>query len=207
MALDPFGGALAGLFGSAASSAGSYAMMKSQQAFQKKMYRNRYQFTMKDMEAAGLNPILAYKQGAGSVGSQGGTPSLSNPGLAAVEGAKGASASQLNKAQKNLAEESAGERRTQSLLNVEKTRLINAQATREQIMSPFWDLVGRAVKGGTRMFEDEAVPEATKAVDQWLADPRLKEATRPGRTNSARDAKQRGEAFDKLIERITPRRK
>jgi len=35
----------------------------------KKLYQRRYQWMMSDMEAAGLNPILAYQQGAG------GTPS------------------------------------------------------------------------------------------------------------------------------------
>lgn len=34
-----------------------------QMRFQKNMYRKRYQYQMEDMAKAGLNPILAYKQG------------------------------------------------------------------------------------------------------------------------------------------------
>lgn len=39
---------------------------KKQRQFAKKMYSTRYQMTMADMAKAGLNPILAYKQGAGT---------------------------------------------------------------------------------------------------------------------------------------------
>ena len=39
------------------------------------MYQQRYQWTMADMRKAGLNPILAYRQGAGSFPSMGGSPS------------------------------------------------------------------------------------------------------------------------------------
>lgn len=35
----------------------------------RKAYKHRYQWQMKDMLKAGLNPILAYQQGAGSVGT------------------------------------------------------------------------------------------------------------------------------------------
>lgn len=37
--------------------------------FAERMYRHRYEYTMEDMRRAGLNPILAYVQGAGSTPS------------------------------------------------------------------------------------------------------------------------------------------
>lgn len=65
-----FGGLLGGL-GSAGSAAASIALQKDAQKFAKKMYRHRYQYQMKDMREAGLNPILSYSQsppGGPSVG-------------------------------------------------------------------------------------------------------------------------------------------
>ena len=38
---------------------------QTQMDFQRSMFSSRYQITMADMKAAGLNPILAYKQGGG----------------------------------------------------------------------------------------------------------------------------------------------
>lgn len=45
-----------------------YALEKQHQAqdFSAQQYASRYQTTVKDMEAAGLNPMLAYQQGAGA---------------------------------------------------------------------------------------------------------------------------------------------
>lgn len=39
--------------------------VRAQMDFQRESYQNRYQWQMADMRAAGLNPILAYQQGAG----------------------------------------------------------------------------------------------------------------------------------------------
>lgn len=52
-----------------------------QMAHQERMYKHRYQWQMADMEAAGLNPILSYKQGAPTAGSVGGFTSDMSGGL------------------------------------------------------------------------------------------------------------------------------
>lgn len=93
--------ALPALIGGVASAAGT--MMANEQAdrasqrqmdFQKETLRNQYQWGMQDMKAAGLNPILAYKQGgAGSAGGSSYTPQ--NVGSAAVSGASTAVSSAL----------------------------------------------------------------------------------------------------------------
>ena len=59
--------------------------MKDQYQYNREMYQNRYQWTMRDMRAAGLNPILAGNLGAGSptgVGLPG--SGMSTPGSTAV---------------------------------------------------------------------------------------------------------------------------
>jgi len=93
--------ALPALIGGVASAAGT--MMANEQAdrasqrqmdFQKETLRHQYQWGMQDMKAAGLNPILAYKQGgAGSAGGSSYTPQ--NVGSAAVSGASTAVSSAL----------------------------------------------------------------------------------------------------------------
>lgn len=49
--------------------------IRMQDEMQKHNYRHRYQWTMEDMQKAGLNPILAYSQGVGGgVGGVGAAP-------------------------------------------------------------------------------------------------------------------------------------
>lgn len=88
-----------------------------QQAFNKEMYEKRYQMTMADMRKAGLNPILAYKQGAGSAPTSGGGN---------IQAVKPALADSLLKgAQYNTAVSQADMMKSQSELNSAKAKLDN----------------------------------------------------------------------------------
>lgn len=58
-------GILGGLF----SGSQSQASARAQMAFQERMYRHRYRYTMQDLRKAGLNPILAAEVGGGSTPS------------------------------------------------------------------------------------------------------------------------------------------
>lgn len=83
--LGPLAGAGAGAAGDLASAFLGFQQQKELQAIQhhhdRNMYKFRYRRTMKDMRKAGLNPILAYQQGVGSVPSTAGPSSPRVPEL------------------------------------------------------------------------------------------------------------------------------
>lgn len=87
------GGAIAG---GATEMLGGYFQQKQSARAAEQMYKHRYQWQVKDLRAAGLNPMLAVSQGA-PVPSQ---PHVPNLGAGAVRGAvAGSSAAQAVKMQ------------------------------------------------------------------------------------------------------------
>lgn len=68
VAPEIIGGAFSA-FGASRQNDAARRAAATQMAFQREMFQNRYQWTMADMRAAGLNPMLAYQQGAGIGGS------------------------------------------------------------------------------------------------------------------------------------------
>lgn len=79
-------GGLASLAGGALQNSAASAAADKQMAFQERSARHSYQWATEDMKAAGINPILAYKQGgAGTLSGSSYTPQ--NIGAAATTGA------------------------------------------------------------------------------------------------------------------------
>lgn len=109
-------GVVGDLLGFEKSSEHSAKEARKQRQFQERMSNTAYQRTMADLEAAGLNPILAYKQGPASTpsGAMGQTPNLqfSNPVM------KYYSAKQLEQGWKN-------QRETQDLIQAQTSHSAN----------------------------------------------------------------------------------
>lgn len=70
-------------------------LAQNQMEFQERMSSTAYQRAVKDMQAAGLNPMLAYQQGGASSPS-GAAIALQNPGAAMQQGIEAATSSGLD---------------------------------------------------------------------------------------------------------------
>lgn len=84
---DLAGGVLEGALGYAgmeATNSANRAMAREQMAFQKKMSDTSYQRAVADLNAAGLNPMLAYGQGGAST-PPGATAQMQNSSAAGIE--------------------------------------------------------------------------------------------------------------------------
>jgi len=75
-------GALGDIFGQSSANATNWKIAKKQMEFQERMSNTSYQRAVKDLQAAGLNPMLAYSQGGAS------TPAGSSARMESVTGGR-----------------------------------------------------------------------------------------------------------------------
>lgn len=171
--------ALPALIGGVASAAGQWMAnseakdaSQRQMDFQKETLRHQYQWGMEDMRKAGLNPILAYKQGgAGSASGADYTPG--NVGAAAVSGASTATSSALAaRAQDSQLENIAADTRLKE--SQDKTQAaLQVQAMAQANQANSQSALNEAVKTRTNvdtLISTENLQSAKAAAERAKAD-------------------------------------
>jgi hypothetical protein len=124
----------AAMLGSAAiGAAGSLFSGKQSADFATESYKHRYQWQVKDLQKAGLNPMLAVSQGAPNVPQ----PSFPNPGEGAVKGAAVGIQGALAKAQMENVRADTDLKGSATALNIASAREASIRSGISEASLPF----------------------------------------------------------------------
>lgn len=127
-----------GLLDTLVNGANARQAQSSAQDFAAQQFQTRYQTTVKDMEAAGLSPMLAYSNGAS--GAPGGSPVTSTSNIAgAMSANRLASAQEAQiEAQTENIKADTGQKAAQTALWLTQQRLNNASAQSHEDTHDFY---------------------------------------------------------------------
>ena len=164
------GGALS-LFGSQDANAANKDIAAANNAWSAQQFATRYQTTVADLKAAGLNPMLAYSQGGGSPPTASQVAPMQNAlgaGVDAYNKTKGTSAqSALQEQQVKVATSQENLNNAQAAKVAEEAKLIQQDAEKRKLEQPLVQQQTTTSADLAKAYQGQATASAAQAAQAY----------------------------------------